>query len=150
MSEHEPKPVAYRWTYDLGQAWSLGPNAPTDFRFGEPDEIQPLYPASVVTALQEEVGRLRRAVQTLEMVVNRTENQWVKWEAAAHTAEARANAAEQRLKEAVKVLEPFSCIGGEMSHSMKPDDHDAYGYNDATVTFGHFRAARAFIKEAGE
>jgi len=62
MSEHEPKPVAYRWTYDLGQAWSLGPNAPTDFRFGEPDEIQPLYPASVVTALQEEVTRLRAAL----------------------------------------------------------------------------------------
>jgi len=77
-------------------------------------EAEPLYPASVVTALQEEVT----------------------------TAEARANAAEQRLKDAVKMLKPFAMVAG-------------YNINAGTsesvmVNVDRCRAARAFIKEAGE
>jgi len=141
VSEHEPKPVAYKTPYfENGRDGKLIPIY-AEWNIDEPASSgwEPLYPASVVTALQEEVGRLKRAVQTLEMVVNRTENQWVKWEAAAHTAEARANAAEQRLKEAVKVLEPFAMVAG-------------YNINAGTsasvmVNVDRCRDARAFIKE---
>lgn len=41
-------PVAWRWSFDGGQTWSHGADKPGNFRFGEPDRIEPLYLASTL------------------------------------------------------------------------------------------------------
>jgi len=104
MIEHEPKPVAWmhpkaKWAdadYDKVRVHCLN-DGPLP---------EPLYPASDITALQEEVA----------------------------AAEARANAAEQRLKEAVRLIERLAPL--EQSKSW--------------LTLPQYAAARTFIKEAGE
>lgn len=90
--------------------------------------------------------------------------------AALAAAEARAQAAEQRVKDAVKVLEPFVAMivrSDEMDTAWLAEnapgmDIEAYTpstdkivssgemRNPVFVTRGQFRAAAAFIKEAGE
>ena len=138
MSEHEPKPVAWmhpkaKWAdadYDKVRVHCLN-DGPLP---------EPLYPASVVTALQEEVGRLENLCMVLEAEKN--------------AAEARANAAEQRLKEAVKVLEPFAHVA-QLDIGEDEFDDDVFRpmsgqYARAElINVGHLRAARAFIKETG-
>ena len=100
-------------------------------------ELMRAEQASVVTALQEELA----------------------------AAEARANAAEQRLKEAVKVLEPFAAGRHDMRNTHLLDWlHEGYTHckhgseewaqaylNSAKDYIKAFEeVARAFIKEAGE
>jgi len=152
MSEHEPKPVAYH---------------------------------SVVTALQEEVGRLRTAIGKVNAIRNSIIGcQKMNWsehiyplvaalneagiegqdypEAREYVgtmlertlaAEARANAAEQRVKEAVKVLEPFASVIEDYDPWKEGDDTQGTlvigSVTDYRLTLGDLRAARAFIKEAG-
>jgi len=89
-------------------------------------ELMRAEQASVVTALQQELA----------------------------AAEARANAAEQRLKEAVKVLEPFASVIEDYDPWKEGDDTQGTlvigSVTDYRLTLGDLRAARAFIKEAGE
>jgi len=136
MIEHEPKPVA--WMLKLirktGVArLSLRPMEDMPELDGELWEEIPLYPESVVTALQEEVT----------------------------AAEARANAAEQRMKEAVKALEPFADVadfvdeetqgfGMDDTLNIVMQDPEFPDFVIKSLELGKFFAARAFIKEAGE
>jgi len=53
----------------------------------------------------------------------------------------RIAALEAKNAELRKALKPFAAIGREMSNSIKTDGHAAWGYSDATVTFGDFRDA---------
>ena len=36
-------PVAWRWSFDGGATWCHGSEKPGDFRFGNPDIIEPLF-----------------------------------------------------------------------------------------------------------
>lgn len=42
------EPVAYRWRFDADASWSFGIDKPQGFRFGDPEEVQPLYLAPPV------------------------------------------------------------------------------------------------------
>lgn len=42
-SAADAKPVAWRWRFHADDSWHLGPNEPGKFRFGQPDDIEPLY-----------------------------------------------------------------------------------------------------------
>ena len=129
-------------------------------------ELMRAEQASVVTALQEEVGRLRTAIGKVNAIRNSIIGcQKMNWsehiyplvaalneagiegqdypEAREYVgtmlertlaAEARANAAEQRLTEAVRLIE-----------SLAPPEQ-----SKSWLTLPQYAAARAFIKEAGE
>jgi len=181
MSEHEPKPVAYIRDFGM-RSLSEGTHTTVMPEVFLQYDI-PLYPASVVTALQEEVGRLRTAIGKVNAIRNSIIGcQKMNWsehiyplvaalneagiegqdypEAREYVgtmlertlaAEARANAAEQRLKEAVKVLEPFASLEPNLALDPKDDDREVNNaVFDELPKWGHLRAARAFIKEAGE
>jgi len=147
MSEHEPKPVAWRNEHGAVTNFQHGADAWRDAGILS----EPLYPASVVTALQEEVGRLKARLVEDKATV------WLSWYERAGdltvklaAAEARANAAEQRLKEAVRVLEPFvrldeGFIGQRTDEDIAQVTWTPNGPHK--ITFGQIRAARAFIKE---
>jgi hypothetical protein len=42
----EPEPVAWRWSFDEGESWHFGTFTPGHFRFGNPDNFEPLYAAA--------------------------------------------------------------------------------------------------------
>jgi hypothetical protein len=153
MSEHEPKPVAYRYEIQHGPegeasyAWL--------YKGDEMIATMKTHHASVVTALQEEVGRLKedymaaydRGIDDSKWLVEQFHTKLA-------AAEARANAAEQRLKEAVKVLEPFASVIEDYDPWKEGDDTQGTlvigSVTDYRLTLGDLRDARAFIKEAGE
>lgn len=47
------QPVMWRWRWSEGP-WSVSSIEPIIFRFGEPDEMEPLYPQATVAALEAE------------------------------------------------------------------------------------------------
>jgi len=55
-------PVAWRWRFHADDAWHYGPDHPGPFRFGDPDEVQPLYasPAPSMVGLREKVDAVIR------------------------------------------------------------------------------------------
>jgi len=109
-------------------------------------EAEPLYPASVVTALQEErLALIKHAEVELQKL---TDDYAAEVEKRA-TAEARANAAEQRLKDAVKVLDRCEHDGG-FDREIGPI---GCMLGDKCVCIGVYpilTGQRAFIKEAGK
>ena len=148
-------------------------------------DIEPLYPASVVTALQEEVRKHTfRADSNHRIMLNHAEASSAKSveiqnlkayidkmtaevkdaigrerkraEAAEKRAldnEARANAAEQRLKEAVKLARiAIACEkmmnGAAIYFAADGEIDDAKKLKKSATIMGE--QARAFIKEAGE
>lgn len=136
MNETEPKPVAYlsgtyrefievrRDRVPLGVEVSL-------VNLNWPGQI-PLYPASAIAALMEENERLAAELDRAA----ETQKQWA----------AEAEAAEQKLADAVKVLEPFANY-----IIPDPDPNSVSGERfGEKPELAHFRAARRFIKEAGE
>lgn len=96
-------------------------------------------------ALSDAEARIKELEATIRGHMDNNDELATAWAA----ERARAEATEALLKEAGKALEPFAAVGKEMPYSIKPDSHDAWGYNDATVTFGHFRAARAVHHKIG-
>jgi len=192
MSEHEPKPVGW-FAWDEGNGYE---EVPEQFQ-GEEWTI-PLYPASVVTALQEEVGRLKEengqlidensdlryepwpewakavlsvirkhsgydgyddATEGVDMPLELSEHlsemeaEADRWKKKAAAAEARANAAEQRLKEAVKLARiAIACEkmmnGAAIYFAADGERDDAKKLKKSATIMGE--QARAFIKEAGE
>ena len=149
MSEHEPKPVGW-FAWDEGNGYE---EVPEQLQ-GEEWTI-PLYPASVVTALREEVGRLKRELEDADALIKAQQHDFSANNIRNAEDAARANAAEQRLREAVKVLEPFAEIASVRDAAQNQrlflqllvcpegDTHkDDWG--------PRLDAARTFRKEAGE
>jgi hypothetical protein len=164
MSE-KPKPLGHISEYGLEKLNTRRHYCVTISHLPENEYQIPVYPASSLTALEEENARLKGRVAHLERFLfpyaNRTDICGISWDgkyligdkesiAAFHSlknrgeqidvykrafdqnlaaAEARAHAAEQRVKDAVEFVREFA------STTAREDRADA---------------ARAFIKEAGE
>jgi hypothetical protein len=56
-SPQEAGAVAWRWRFHADDAWHYGPDHPGPFRFGDPDDIEPLYAAAPAPQ-----GMLREAI----------------------------------------------------------------------------------------
>ena len=96
------------------------------------NKMIPLYLASALQALEEENARLREeflSAKEAHLSITRETN-------------ARATAAEARLKEALKVIEPFA-KSDMQDPDWREDNSCVTGTCDFTV--GHLRAARRFI-----
>ena len=125
------EPVAWR-AYQGGYIHTSRPEIADQWG----DGAEPLYPASALTALQEENERLTNDVHVVKQ--------------AYYTQQARVSELEARLAEAVKVVGPFAKIGTNMSHfkqraflqflicPLGEDDPDDY--------LPYFLAALAFIE----
>lgn len=106
---------------------------------GNREGWEPLYPADALAALQEENERLKAERDDAADDARFAERIAAKRE---HDAEARAQAAEQRLEEAVKALEPFVPVWDEWM-DKRGDGEKSNMYR--SCTFGQIRAARSFI-----
>ena len=94
-------------------------------------------------ATEAELAKLRKRLDALAL--NDAGYQSIK------AYEDRAEAAEQRVKDAVKVLEPFAKAADiKLCGDWRDDERFAQTDVGHYLNFGHLRAARAFIKEAGE
>lgn len=136
---HIPRSISVTKDHDVTDRW----------RLGNPDTaIEPLYPASAIHRLQERVDELEAALDQREVESGLTSdgNLWRFWSQKAkdvaaklYAAEARATAAEARLEEARKVIEPFI------------PQWDNNGLKFPSVTRRGIDIARAFLKglEAG-
>ena len=133
--------------------------------------IIPLCPASALTSLMEENERLKAAYENQEranVYLNETitetaaraqaaEKACDEWSEVSQRNYQRAKAAEQRVKDAVKVLEQQSKALEPLANSVFNDNGDISVNYPVRFTSEHCiaayfadRAARAFIKEAGE
>jgi dynactin complex subunit len=104
---------------------------------------QYLTQASAISSLMEENERLKANVDALE-------HQWsMERDLKLEYVEAM-KAAQQRVKNAVKVLEPFAYEANSIEQNyLRPlSDQFTGAYN--SMPLGVYRAARRFIKEAGE
>jgi hypothetical protein len=56
-------PVAWRWRFDAEGQWHYGGKKPGGFRFGDPEEVKPLYasPAPSMVGLREKVMEIFQA-----------------------------------------------------------------------------------------
>jgi hypothetical protein len=137
-------------------------------------EDVPLYPASALTSLMEENAALQRSVDAFEADaecnnanvarLKRYEDETRDLKVMLAAAEARAQAAEQQVKDAVKVLEPFvsAFTKARVRYAARYADHvevgitnfdkmpDHWPMDTLVFTMGDFRAVERFIKEAGE
>ncbi len=115
-------------------------------------DAEPLYPASAITSLMEENANWERLDEATNRQIQEWQQKAIDLCERAAAAEARAQAAEQRVKEAVKVLEPFAAFDSVYDRN---DDADPVmvALDDGRsirANVGDIRAARRFIKEAGE
>lgn len=158
------EPVAWQWRHPraTGGEWCHAPDGPRPDSITD-TEYRGLYPASAITALQEENKKLRGHLDALAM--NDAGYASIKtYEARAEAAEARVAELEARLAEAKKALEPFAATAryydpGVRSHGGDDDQgiasYASWEVNDGadhSLTVGDLRAARAFLKsmETGE
>jgi len=181
MSEHEPKPDAAQVAMELAEIIANGAepsssvvsNALVDaasditalqeenrkqtFRADSNHRIM-LNHAEASSAKSVEIQNLKAYIDKMtaevQDAIGRERKRAEVAEKRALDNEARANAAEQRLKEAVKVLEPFASVIEDYDPWKEGDDTQGTlvigSVTDYRLTLGHLRAARAFIKEAGE
>jgi len=56
------------------------------------------------------------------------------------------DAAEERIKEAERVIAPFAPVGAATMKSMRTDDATVWGYGDTSLTYGDLRAAAKFME----
>lgn len=154
MSEAETKPVEYEriWLAPWGadeRTWCCD-----DVYEGEGVEY---VLSSRLTSLMEENERLK-AERDAAFAMSKCECGADEACRNLATAVARAQAAKQKLADAAKLLEPFAALCewlGVSDWSMKRRTYayvspNADGSDAAQVALAHFRAARRFIKEAGE
>jgi len=113
-------------------------------------ELMRAEQASVVTALQEEVVRLGQQCEGLAQAAANNAQDLILKDAKLSVAEARANAAEQRLKDAVKVLEPFAAGRHDMRNTHLLDwlhggyTHCKYGSEEWAQSY--LNSAKDYIK----
>lgn len=138
----KPKPVA----------WLTRDNDDEEFSVSliEPDvcwEKKPLYPSSALQALEEENARLRQHVEELQQK-NAAETCACSYDGPGTVCDGHSpklTAAEARLEEALKVIEPFA-KSDMQDPDWREDNSCVAGTCDFTV--GHLRAASRFMEES--
>lgn len=127
--ELKPAPVAWHRDKSFVQHFLTQEERPQNAT-SNPDEWQPLYPASALTALREECERIANANHDWAMACQG-------YEARATAAETEAATLRALLADAGKALEPFAVRCDEAVR------HDDGGNDGLTVKVFHLRAARA-------
>jgi len=154
MSEHEPKPVAYRYEVQHGPegeasyAWL--------YKGDEMIATMKTHHASDITALQEEVGRLKRELEDADALIKAQQHDFAANNIRNAEDAARANAAEQRLT----AVEHSVRVGADVDHqrdflamearryaSHYPEASDG---RNTFIMFAEMIEDRAALKEAGE
>jgi hypothetical protein len=61
------EPAGWKWSFDGGETWNVGPSEPGDFRFGNPDLVVPLHaPLSIASKGDDEIISLRSERDSLK------------------------------------------------------------------------------------